>query len=150
MKYLFNIIENNIKKLFLILLYIMIKRLFNKAGSGVKTLFNKGAGDAKQLFTKATKVANQANNAIDSGLNKASGVVRQVGNYANRAGNIVSGLSPLLYPEAMSAASMLQGVGSASKSATNLIKQGQQMKQNMIQAAKPAEMMQQEPAINFA
>ena len=50
----------------------------------------------------------------------------------------------------MGAASMLQGVGSASKSATNLIKQGQQMKQNMIQAAKPAEMMLQAPAINFA
>ena len=132
----------------------MLKRFFNKTGSGVKTLFNKGSGDAKQLFSKATKVVNQVNNGIDTGLNKAGQISRQVGNYANKAGNIVSGLSPLLAPilgpEVLAVSPMLQGIGNTSKTAGDYVKQGQQMKHNLIQATKPSQMMSEAPSVNFA
>jgi hypothetical protein len=79
----------------------MIKRVFNKASSGVKTFFNKGAGDAKQYFSingPVAKIANQANNAIDTGLNKAGNIARQVGNYAGKAGMVLNSLTSLLAP----------------------------------------------------
>lgn len=156
-----------------------VKTLFNKGAGDAKQLFTKATKIANQVnngidngLNQASQIANQVNQGVNTGLNKASQVAKQVGKYADKAGLAVTALSPLLAPilgpEMLGAGALVSSVGNASRNAGNYANQAQQMRQklsnnaqnmiqdaqnnkaSLIQAIKPAEMMPEAPAINFA